>query len=208
MYGKDYFEWQAKYGDFGSIVDQEKFSKYITSKTKLLEFGCGGGYLLAKLQAKDKIGIEINPIARKQAVKNGVKVVSNTGKIKDGWADLVISNHALEHCHNPLLEIRNLAKKIKKGGKIIFVVPHERNTRYHKNDVNQHLYTWSELNLANLFRLAGYKVISVETRKTAWPPLYRQIYYLLGQKIFSLLANAYGRFFAPMWEVRIVAKKS
>ena len=163
MYGKDYFAWQADYGDFGSIIDQDKFLDYLSSKKRVLEFGCGGGYLLAKLPAKEKIGIEINPIARKQAQRNGVTVV--------------------------------------------FVTPHERNTHYHPGDINQHLFTWSELNLANLFSLAGYKIVAVETRKTAWPPFYRQLYAILGKSIFSKLAGIYGRLFAPMWEGRLVAKK-
>lgn len=207
MYGKDYFDWQAKYGDFGSLIDQEKFLSFLSKKKRLLEFGCGGGYLLAKLPAKEKIGIEINPIARKKAVANGVTVVASYKKIKDNWADVIISNHALEHCTHPLTEIQHLYQKLKKGGRIIFVTPHERNTRYHPDDVNQHLYTWSELNLANLFRLAGYKIISVETRRTAWPPYYRLLYQILGENLFRKLANLYGRFFAPMWEVRLIAKK-
>lgn len=204
MYGKDYFKWQAEYGDFGSIVDQEKFIKHLGAKKRLIEFGCGGGYLLSTLPAKEKIGIEINPIARKTATKNGLRVFPNVKEVRDGWADVVISNHALEHCLSPLQEIKDLYKKLRVGGTIIFVTPHERNTIYHKDDVNQHLYTWSELNIA---KHAGYKLISVETCKTAWPPYYRQIYSIFGAKIFKTLSNIYGRLFSPMWEVRIVAKK-
>jgi SAM-dependent methyltransferase len=207
MYGKNYFNWQSSYGDFGSLVDQEKFADYLDKNTKVLEFGCGGGYLLSKLNAKERIGIEINPSARAIATKNGLNTVPTFNKIKDNWADVIISNHALEHCTHPLTELKNLYKKLKKNGTIVFVTPHERNNRYVENDVNQHLYTWSELNLANLFKLAGYKIISVETRKTAWPPFYRQIYSIFGQKTFSLIAGIWGRIFSPMWEVRMIAKK-
>ena len=37
---------------------------------KVLDFGCGGGYLLDKINCKKKFGVEINNIAIKEAEKN------------------------------------------------------------------------------------------------------------------------------------------
>ncbi|MDO8260813.1 MAG: class I SAM-dependent methyltransferase [Candidatus Magasanikbacteria bacterium] len=207
IYSRKYFYWQKTYGNFSVLVDKEKFLPYLNKRSNILDFGCGGAFLLSSLPGKGKIGVEINQIARKQAIRNGIAVLATAHKVKDNWADVIISNHVLEHCENPLSELKILKKKLKKNGKIVFFVPHERNTRYIADDINHHLFTWSELNLGNLFKRAGYRIISVETRKSAWPPYYQTIYRIFGHRIFQFIADIYGKYFSPFWEVQIVATK-
>jgi len=49
-------------------------------------------------------------------------------------ADVIISNHALEHTLHPLQELEALLPKLKPGGKVVFVVPCESIARKHKPD--------------------------------------------------------------------------
>ena len=79
-----------------------KFQDYIKPKYNIIDFGCGGGYLLKNIKCKNKIGIEVNLSARRQAELNGIKTYESITEIEPSWADLIISNNALEHCLHPL----------------------------------------------------------------------------------------------------------
>lgn len=206
-YDEKYFAWQKSSGEFGAKADQFKFIDHIKENDNVIDFGCGGGYLLSSINCKNKIGIEINEIARKQAKENKINVFSDISMIEDNWADVIISNHALEHCYNPLQELNNLYPKLKKGGKIIFVTPFEIKNTYIANDINQHLFTWSPQNIGNLFKTAGYKVEKVEQIKFRWPPYAKHIYNKLGKSFFNLSARIYSRIKGDLFEVKVIASK-
>jgi len=206
-YNKEYFNWQKNIGEFGGIANVFKFEKYINNSDNVIDFGCGGGFLLKNIKCKDKIGIEINSSARKIATKNGIKTVSNIKEIKNGWADVIISNHVLEHIDNPIQELELLNKKINANGKVIFVVPFEIKGKYKKSDINKHLYTWSPQNLANLFERAGYNVLDSKIIKNQWPPCYIFLYKIFGIKIFTLISYIYGLLFGSIRQTIVVATK-
>ena len=206
-YNKDYFDWQKNVGAFGGHANLFKFEKFIKESDSVIDFGCGGGFLLANIKCKEKIGIEINETARETANKNGIKAVASAEEVEDGWADIIISNHALEHTFRPLDELKFLYPKLKDSGKIIFVLPHERKWDYKPNDTNQHLYTWSPMCAGNLFATAGYNVLSVETIKHTWPPAYYKIRKIFGRKGFDFFSRIYARISSSVYQVRVIAEK-
>ena len=57
-YDKKYFDWQSSIGEFGGWANQTKFAEYISSNSRVLDFGCGGGYLLKNLECRAKAGVE------------------------------------------------------------------------------------------------------------------------------------------------------
>ncbi len=207
-YSTAYFQWQKDIGSISGIAQKFLFEEF-TDKTKnVLEFGCGGGFLLKNLEAKQKIGIEINPEARTFALENGLTVVEYIKDIPNQWADVIISNHVLEHTHNPLEELTLLYPKLRVGGRAIFVVPHEKKTKFIPNDINQHLFTWSEMNLGNLFGKAGYNILEVKEINHRYPPFSKFILDVLGLKCFHFFAYIYGLIMAHrITQIRIVAYK-
>ena len=105
-YKTKYFNWQKKIGMVGGKINADKFARYINPNDVVLDFGCGGGYLLGNLSCKKKIGVEINPVARKEARKNkNLEIHSSIKLLKNGMVDKVISNHALEHTKRPIDEL-------------------------------------------------------------------------------------------------------
>ena len=56
-YNKDYFDWQKNIGAFGGWANSYKFKNTIKKCDVVLDFGCGGGFLLSNLVCKKKIGI-------------------------------------------------------------------------------------------------------------------------------------------------------
>ena len=204
-YGTDYFDWQRNMGSFGAEANSFLFDSHVKPHHSVIDFGSGGGYLLARLCCAERIGVELNPVAREHAQVQGIKTVCCSDDIPDGWADVVISCHALEHTHSPLDEISKLRHKLKTDGLAVFVVPCERRNRWRPNDINQHLFTWSEMNLGNLFTVAGYRILDVREITHKWPPRYYTIRKYLGSRLFYRVCQAYGFLTPRLTQIKIVA---
>ena len=64
-YHTDHFNlYQKKIVEFGEKVNVFKFKDHILKTEIVLDFGCGGGFLLSNLDCMYKAGIEINSVAR------------------------------------------------------------------------------------------------------------------------------------------------
>src|SRR2546430_8040681 len=130
-YDSAYFGWQRALGEFGGLANLYKFAKYVDSNANVLDFGCGGGYLLANLECRGKIGIDPNPAAQQEARGKGIICYETCDDVDDGWADVIISNSVLEHTAHPMSELMRLRPKLRDGGLIVFSLAHETlNWRY------------------------------------------------------------------------------
>lgn len=195
-YDEEYFKWQQKMGVFGAKIKVSMFQPHIKSDMTVVEFGSGGGYLLQQIDAREKVGIEINDAAREAAEAIGIKSVKNISDVSDNYADIIISTSVLEHTENPLGILRELYGKLKEGGKIVFHVPNEScDTEYIRSEVNNHLYTWNCLNLGNLFKAAGYFVYSVQKVQEVWPKNYYEIAREVSPELFESICTIGGRAF-------------
>jgi SAM-dependent methyltransferase len=217
QYGEEYFKYQFEIGRFGGWANLTKFSKYIHPRMKVLDFGCGCGHLLANINCKEKLGVEINPVARAEAEKSGIRTVASASEIEDGWADIVISNHALEHCRHPLQELQALLPKVVSGGTVVFFVPCEAiKSKYKPSDPDHELYSWSPMTLANLFAEAGFTVVESKAYIHHWPPKFipRLLRSVGGRGLFEAGCWIYGALTylnlspALFSQVRVVAKRS
>ncbi|MCL2705357.1 MAG: class I SAM-dependent methyltransferase [Spirochaetaceae bacterium] len=207
-YDSKYFAWQKAIGEFGGWANKTKFAAFISKEDVVLDFGCGGGYLLKNIDCKKKIGVEINSSAHETARENGLEIYQFLDNVPDNYVDKIISNNALEHTHHPLEELKKLQTKLRNSGKIIFIVPCENiSYKYKPEDVNQHLYSWSPMCIGNLFTLAGFSVIEVKPYIHKWPPHYMKIA-KLGRKIFNFVCKIYGQYERTWFQIRIVAEKN
>lgn len=194
-YGAEYFKWQFEIGRFGGWANVTKFAKYIDPRMKVLDFGCGCGYLLANINCQQKLGLEVNPVARAKAEESGIRTIASTSEVEDGWADVIISNHVLEHCRHPLQELQALLPKVAPGGMMVFVVPCEAiKNAYRTGDPNHHLYSWSPMSLANLFSEAGFTIVESKAYIHYWPPRFiaRLLRSLGGRLLFEVGCKLYG----------------
>ena len=75
-YNKSYFDWHSLIGEFGGWANQSKFLPWADKTKTVLDFGCGGGWLLAALPAFERYGVEVNEHALANARKLSLKVFS------------------------------------------------------------------------------------------------------------------------------------
>ena len=210
-YDADYFNWQKDLGVFGGWANAYKFKDSIGLTDTVIDFGCGGGFLLHNLNCRGKVGIEPNPSAAKSVENLNIKHFANPidalRELGEGVADVIISTNALEHTLNPLQEIKSLRPLLKTGGIIHFVVPCDSiHYKYKPGDINYHLFSWSPMNLGNLFTEAGYRVEYSKPYVHKWPPFYKQIS-ALGWPIFNLACRIFGQLERSWFQVEIKATR-
>ena len=193
-YDKNYWNYQRGIGQnfFHTHAVSEKFKSTVNPDDVVLDFGCGGGFVLNALNCKERVGIEINPYAQKQAKSLGIQVVDSFNNLNANKFDVAISNSALEHVDDPLNVLINIHRVLKTGGKLIFSVPHEDlSYSFHKNDINQHLFTWSPMSIGNLIQKAGFEIKYVNVTKFIQPPLANLIYKFFGLNGYKFFGRIY-----------------
>lgn len=206
-YDSEYFLWQKRIGEVACKFDITNFEKYINKDDIVIEFGSGGGYLLNIIEAKEKIGIEINKYARENASRLGIKSVENIDEIVDSYADIIISTHALEHVDEPLKTIKQLKEKLKENGKIVFMVPYQGSCyEYVKNDINNELYNWNCITLGNLFKRAGFFVKCVKRVLNQLPPEFIEILEETGEATIDVITALYSQY-SKSESILILAEK-
>src|SRR5688572_11997291 len=105
--GTAYLDYQRGFGELGAQLNLIKFEGHVEAGDSVVDFGCGIGALLERLEARSKSGVEVSEPARREAHSRGLHVVGSASELKSGSADVVISNHALEHTLAPLEELRD-----------------------------------------------------------------------------------------------------
>jgi SAM-dependent methyltransferase len=205
-YDDCYFEGQKKNGDTEGKSELFKFQQFVNRNDTVLDFGCGGGFTLKNIECRRRLGVDINPSARKYAQSQGIEVFENIGQLPEDIIDVVISNHALEHVFSPLDVLCNLRGKLKSTSRVVFVVPHDcANQAWRPNDTNMHLYTWNMLTIGNLFVTAGYTVERIDLIRHRWPWYPGLVMKSLGHAWFHRIGYLVG-WLTGTSQVRIVAK--
>lgn len=210
-YDNAYFAWQrsSSGGDLGAEANLRMFRDFIRPTDTVVDFGCGGGFLLRRLQCQRRIGVEVNPAAVSYARASGLdEIVSYLGELAPESADVVISCHALEHTVDPFHKLQQVRVALKPGGLAVFVVPCERyDTQYVPGNIDQHLYTWAPINLGNLLASAGFSVLSCERIAHRFPPRAAQLQHLVGWGLFHLICRVYANLRPGLTQVRAVGRK-
>jgi SAM-dependent methyltransferase len=132
-------------------------------KISILDFGCGTGAVVQRLDAALRCGVEVNEAAGAIAEAGGVKIYTSLEELPDRSIDVVISFHAIEHVDNPLLILRQIRRVLRPGGRTRLVVPCEsavlKAQRTWRPNSDRHLYTWTPLVFGNLAERAGFESI-------------------------------------------------
>ena len=173
-----YAAWQLAMAAPLAHANAARFQPFVRSDDIVLDFGCGGGGILQHLACGRRIGVEPNPTAREECAMLGIEcypdVVSAPAPV-----DVVISNHALEHCLSPYDDLCALRHSLRPGGTLVLVLPindWRSERRPHLPDLHHHLYTWTPQLIANLLSEVGFFVERASVLTHAWPPGFSRLH--------------------------------
>jgi SAM-dependent methyltransferase len=202
--GRGYF--LNKFGshmDFGRIFQSRFFLQYCRDDWTMLDFGCANGLFLRNLPARHKIGVEVNPTAQKvlqevnQNSMEKIELHSRLDTVQSDLVDIVISNHCLEHTIEPFQTLKEILRVLRPGGIFVLIVPFDdyrnrKNKLWKPRDKDNHLYTWSPMNLGNLLQEAGFEVEQINIHTRAWSPKFFWVYHIFGECLFHICCYILG----------------
>lgn len=151
-YAKDFFEF---------IIKNEKR----LNECKILEIGCGTGYLLSLLKkiGGDVVGIEPGKQAEIGKNKYGVNIIKDfypTQEIKENF-DIIIFYNVLEHISDIKNFLLNVKRQLKDDGRIYFAVPDcEKNIEHGDISmlIHEHFNYFTKTSLSNtIIKYLGYR---------------------------------------------------
>ena len=187
----------------------EKLQPHIGPADVVFEFGAGYGWNLMELRCGRKVAYDIAELERPGAGIEWVRELSQLNELRDGFADVVICHHALEHVIHPPETLGIIRRLLKEKGKLLLFVPFEKEGRYRRYDSqepNHHLYSWNAQTLGNLVSECGYVVESVEVGRFGYDRFAAKmaLRWKLGEPGFRFIRGAAHVLF-PAAEVRLVA---
>ena len=157
-----------------TFADDERRFDMVKSELinrKVLDFGCGAaGFLqMAKSLASEVVGLELEERVRKYWA--GKLVIYDDLEAADGDFDLITAFHVIEHLPDPRTMLKDMAKHLKDGGRLVVEVPSSDDallTLYGSDAFrrftywSQHLFLFNAETLRQLAVQAGLRVVSIK----------------------------------------------
>jgi len=197
-YNDQYYSARAK-------IALKKFFAGIDLNAKLLDFGCGLGQNILFLP--NAVGYDISAHGVDFCNSKGIKATNNLDDLADNSFDYVFSAHVLEHHPHPKTMLEDIHSKLKKGQKLILVLPYEKHMKkgQFSLDLNQHLYCWNFQTINNLLITSGF---NIEDNRYIRGAGYHKLLFLAKQNfnLYWHATNAVSRF-AGIKEMMIIATK-
>ena len=149
------------------VAREQYFKDTVKTKEKVLEYGCGLGQNISLINGA--VGYDNSKFASNFCNKKGINIIKSIKEIKDGSFDVVLCCEVLEHVEQPLKILKEINSKLKKGGRLILVLPIEKEKQPQPSDFNQHLYSWKPQSITNLLLRVGFYPINYKTlRRTGF----------------------------------------
>jgi len=95
------------------------------SQKSLLDFGCGGGFLLehAARLGWDTVGFDVGARALRTCRQQGLKVTDDLADFQNGSFGAIIMNHVFEHVGDPVGLLFRLRQLLRHDGRLLIRVP-------------------------------------------------------------------------------------
>jgi len=149
---------------------------------KVLEVGPGGGYLMAALAQRgcEVVGLDLSQdVVDAVRARFGLTILRETigacaERAGDGRFDLAMMCHVVEHFSDPLAEIGQIRRLLKRGGRAYVAVPNMGSWHARLRGWNgyqpYHLHYFTASSLLRLFERAGFEIERERTWEglTAW----------------------------------------
>ena len=166
-------------GKIRNLIKEKKYKisqlKYIlkylknTKPGKILDVGCGHGWLLSALSKKwKKYGIDVSKFTLQNASKYGKIFVGDVKNFKEKEFDIITALHVIEHHSKPEEFISKLNKILKKNGILILETPdfdsaaaRRYGNKYRLLNDKTHISLFSQDSLIRFVRSHGFDLIDI-----------------------------------------------
>ncbi len=153
----------AEYYEGDSIpVDLEPYDSIINEikdkeeYTRVLDVGCGNGYVVQELNKNKHIAFGIS-ICEAEGKNNILVHDMHDLQFDDNCFDVVIAQHSLEHALSPVLVLREIYRVLRPGGLFFLDTP---DTYLGIEGENRaHLYTFTNYQYINMLIKAGFLIV-------------------------------------------------
>lgn len=156
----------------------QKYLKKTRSEIKLLDYGCGSGYLVGELQKAgyNAAGADFSHEAIKYGTERGIKNLSIQENLylqyNDSSFDCILLLDVLEHIKDEKTIIKEIYRISKKGGIIIATVPAYMFLWGIQDEVSHHFRRYTLADFARLFSEDEFKILKKTYFNTfLFPPI-------------------------------------
>jgi len=139
------------------------FKKYnIGTDKKILDYGCGSGFLAGQLQAKgyDVSGVDVSKEAINFGLSRGIKNLSYVGGTLTNYEgssfDLILAMDVIEHIKEDDLAIKELKRLLKPSGQLVVTVPAYQWMWGVQDEVAHHFRRYNMRSVSKLVYLNGF----------------------------------------------------
>lgn len=161
------------------IVEFKKTLENFNKKFgKLVEVGCAEGYILNKVNAKEKYGFDFDEKRINMGksmfpeINFSVQDAEKTN-FKDNFFDGLLCFHLLEHVKNPENAVKECSRILKKQGLAVFAVPCERIKGDTTLNPKEHLHKFKNKEFSEL--LKKYFTVEKAYFNTLIPSVFKEI---------------------------------
>lgn len=152
------------------VLTREFFQRWISPEATVLDLGCGYGEFINNIQARERMGMDMNPDVARQLAP-GVKFLrqdcSLPWPIPPDSLDVVFTSNFFEHLPNKEKLSQTLANAwnaLKPGGRLIAVGPNIKYLHGEYWDFYDHHVYLTETSLGEAMEITGYQLELVEPR--------------------------------------------
>lgn len=207
--------------------------KFFLNKGKILDVGCALGFFMeaAEKEGFDSYGVDVSDYAISYALKKFPKraflSTIKEANFKRGFFDCITMFQTLEHLDDPLGNLIEANKVLKKNGFLVIATPNHNciirkimGKHWFEYKPEEHLNYFDEKSLGTILEKTGYKIECIEKDMFFYPLGYileRFSYYCsIGvlKRFFYLIYKAYdkltiknARFPLPLGGMVVVAQK-
>ena len=107
-----------------ALIKKLKLDEYIKSLDKWLDIGCYDGTILQAIDAREKIGIDLE--TKKQRNIHIIKASVECLPFKNGSIKIITAFDVLEHIKKDSQMINQMKQKLTNDGSLILTVPHNK----------------------------------------------------------------------------------
>jgi SAM-dependent methyltransferase len=147
---------------------------------RLLDFGCGGGFLLRRARERGLSvhGFDLGRRAVERSRAQGFEVTASLDQLPRNHFDAIVLHHVFEHLPEPAIALSELADLLSPGGRVFLEVPNADSLRARLSTPRRsrrwgfderfraypiHLWYLSPASLKELIESADYRVVGMET---------------------------------------------